>query len=280
MISGYDLWIETGEDFAFSFTLRNEEGDPVNLAGAVVEASLAQFSESEDSIPFMWQHNGTGGTVTLMLSHEQTEAIDFGSGVYDVFVVYETGYRELVMNGGVVVSHRVTKLSPSGTLMYMITVQNEAALPVTGDVNRLYYCAESNILYKWNGTGYVSIMKETSVQVGTTETLPPGSEATVENVGTATDLILNFGIPTGNGIASIEKTATVGYVDYYTITFTDPEMEPVQFTVTNSEVPEAPENGEAYLRRDAGWISLTAYKKEADVSDGLLHLPESFVSLD
>ena len=37
-----------------------------------------------------------------------------------------------------------------------------------------------------------------SVQVGTTETLPAGSNATVENVGTPGHLVLNFGIPKGD----------------------------------------------------------------------------------
>lgn len=280
MKSAYDIEIDTGADFVFNFVLKDDEGKPVNLVGAVIDARLAEYSESADSIPFIGLHYGTSGLITLMLTFEQTEKISFAKGVYDVIVEYETGYRELVLNGAVIVNPTVTRLEPSGTLMYMVTVPNEMGLPLAGERSRLYYCTESNVVYKWNGTGYVSVMKETSVAVGTTATLPAGSEATVENVGTKKDLILNFGIPMGNGIQSIEKTATVGYTDYYRIIFTDPSMEPVEFTVTNAEVPEAPENGEAYLRRDAGWISLGNYKVDAEVSDGVLHLPETFVSLD
>lgn len=280
MKSAYDIEVDIGADFVFNIRLKDDEGKPVNLVGAVIDARLAEYSESADSIPFIGMHNGTGGLITLMLTHEQTEKISFANGVYDVIVEYETGYRELVLNGAVIVNPTVTRLEPSGTLMYMVAVPNEMGLPLAGERSRLYYCTESNVVYKWNGTGYVSVMKETSVAVGTTETLPAGSEATVENVGTKKDLILNFGIPMGNGIRSIEKTATVGYTDYYRINFTDPSMEPVEFTVTNSEVPEAPENGEAYLRRDAGWVSLGNYKVDAEVSDGVLHLPETFVSLD
>lgn len=36
-----------------------------------------------------------------------------------------------------------------------------------------------------------------SVEIGTTETLPAGSDAVVTNSGTSTDAVLNFGIPTG-----------------------------------------------------------------------------------
>ncbi len=280
MKSAYDIEIDIGADFVFNFVLKDDEGKPVNLVGAVIDARLAEYSESADSIPFIGLHYGTSGLITLMLTFEQTEKISFAKGVYDVIVEYETGYRELVLNGAVIVNPTVTRLEPSGTLMYMVAVPNEMDLPLAGERSRLYYCTESNVVYKWNGTGYVSVMKETSVAVGTTATLPAGSEATVENVGTKKDLILKFSIPMGNGIRSIEKTATVENTDYYQINFTDPAMEPVEFTVTNSEVPEAPENGEAYLRRDAGWISLGNYKVDAEVSDGVLHLPETFVSLD
>lgn len=280
MNAAYDITIECGEDFVLVFTLKDEENRPVNLVGAEVDACLAEYSESADSIPFIATHNGTGGQITLRLTHEQTEKISYPTGVYDVFVEYETGYREVVLNGSVTVNQAVTRLQPSGTLMYMVTLQNEDMLPVKGETGRLYFCSDSNILYKWNGSGYISVMKETSVRIGTTTTLPAGSEATVENVGTISDLVLNFGIPMGNGIRSIEKTATVGYTDYYRINFTDPTMEPVEFTVTNSEITEAPENDEAYLRRNAGWISLDAYKVDVAVREGAINLPETIVSLD
>jgi len=43
----------------------------------------------------------------------------------------------------------------------------------------------------------VSVEAGVSVEVGTTTTLPAGSDATVENVGTPNHLVLNFGIPQG-----------------------------------------------------------------------------------
>lgn len=43
----------------------------------------------------------------------------------------------------------------------------------------------------------ISVESAVTVEVGTTTTLPPGSEATVTNAGTPNHLILNFGIPRG-----------------------------------------------------------------------------------
>ena len=52
-------------------------------------------------------------------------------------------------------------------------------------------------------------------------TLPAGSEATAENIGTNQNARLVFGIPEGNGIASIEKTGSTDNVDHYRIHYTN-----------------------------------------------------------
>ena len=73
----------------------------------------------------------------------------------------------------------------------------------------------------------------------TAETLPAGSDATASY----DNGVLQLGIPkgdtgeTGNGIASIYKTATSSNVDTYTITFTNGQT--TTFTVTNGEVTQA-----------------------------------------
>ena len=72
-----------------------------------------------------------------------------------------------------------------------------------------------------------------TVRVGETETLPPGTPAYVENVGTPTDIVLNFGIPEGVGIESIEKTGTIGLVDIYTITYNNGDTSTFQITNGN-----------------------------------------------
>ena len=69
-----------------------------------------------------------------------------------------------------------------------------------------------------------------TVAVGETETLPAGEPAYVENVGTPTDIVLNFGIPEGVGIESIEKTGTTGLVDIYTITYNNGDTSTFQIT--------------------------------------------------
>lgn len=50
-----------------------------------------------------------------------------------------------------------------------------------------------------------------TIAVGTTTSLPPGSPATVTNVGTQYAAIFNFGIPTAGGIAAGGSTTQVQY---------------------------------------------------------------------
>ena len=79
-----------------------------------------------------------------------------------------------------------------------------------------------------------------SVSVGQTTTGDPGTSAAVENVGTASDPILNFTIPkgaTGVSVVNIAKTSTSGNVDTYTITMTDGTT--YTFTVRNGEHKQA-----------------------------------------
>lgn len=197
MIKHYDIEIFTAEDFVLPFTLRDDNHQPIDLTGATVEASLAEYPGSSETIPFVAIHNDSGGHVTLSLPHEVTGQISYSAGYYDVFVNYPDETREQVLNGYVKIYPSVTRFPNDGTIFYMIALPDETYLPDSGNPTRLYYCTEPNIIYRWNGSAYVSVMRNYSVRVGTTTTLAPGSPATVTNSGTVADIVLDFGIPAG-----------------------------------------------------------------------------------
>ena len=67
-------------------------------------------------------------------------------------------------------------------------------------------------------------------------TLPAGSDASVQNIGTANHLVLKFNIPEGNGIKNIVKTSTSGLVDTYTITYDKGNTSTFQVTNGNGIV--------------------------------------------
>lgn len=94
--------------------------------------------------------------------------------------------------------------------------------------------AEFNIEVKQGGETVMNIDVEAgvTVQVGTTTTLPAGSDATVTNSGTANHLVLNFGIPQGEKgeqgeqgeqgpVGPDGKDAKINGVNTLTLTATD-----------------------------------------------------------
>lgn len=82
----------------------------------------------------------------------------------------------------------------------------------------------------------INVEAGVSLEVGETFTVPATEDARVENVGTNNHLKLNFYIPEGNGIASIEKTSTEGLVDTYTITYDKGNTSTFQITNGNGIV--------------------------------------------
>lgn len=197
-LTSYDININCGADFVLSFLIRDGNGQLIDLTGATITATIREFPESTEYQEFVATHNSTGGKITLVLPHEITELISYSYGCYDVYIEHEGGTREKVLFGNAKIISSVTRFVNDGIIVLMVTLSNEEALPVQGDMSRLYFCTESGIIYRWNGTAYVSVMRNSSVAIGETTTLEPGEDATVTNTGTITDLILNFGIPAGN----------------------------------------------------------------------------------
>lgn len=146
-----------------------------------------------------FDYNATisGGTVTADLT-EQMTAVE--GNVAAQFVVTDTQGR-------------------MGSFAFTIAVQ-KSALPADTDMSESDYQYVEDLIetaqeinanppiigqngnwWIWSTTdeAYVDsgIDASITITIGTTTTLPAGSEATVTNTGTSTDAIFNFGIPTG-----------------------------------------------------------------------------------
>ena len=133
------------------------------------------------------------------------------------------------------VIHFGTAVTGTGSQTSTDEELREASL--VGDVyfntntNEVYECTEvtsttSTWEYKGNTKGERG--EAATIAVGDVETLPEGSNATVENTGNSNDAVFKFGIPrgatgaTGNGIRSISHTSTAPDGSFvYTIAFTN-----------------------------------------------------------
>lgn len=85
----------------------------------------------------------------------------------------------------------------------------------------------SNLFMSLVEMANADIQSVQSVTVGDVITLPPGSPATVRNVGSKKNLLLEFGIPQGeegNGIEDVEQTQSStapGGINVITFTMSD-----------------------------------------------------------
>ena len=182
-----NIGIECGIDFVMPFTWYDENGDPMDLTGATVEAQLREYEASPDFFEFACYHNGAGGRITVTMLHETTAQIPYSYGVYDVHVTLN-GIRYRPLYGDVKVYNNVTKVS-DGSILFTVSVNTYDDLPSVGNTERLYFVKQTGMFYRWNGTNYVYI-------------------------------------GTSNGIASIEKIGSrgdveTGIIDTYRIYYSD-----------------------------------------------------------
>jgi len=109
-----------------------------------------------------------------------------------------------------------------------------------------------------------------TITIGTTTTLPAGSQATVDNVGTPQDAILNFGIPQGmdgqGGGYGVEEAPYDGQVYGRSNGGWTPvtggggggtcECPPPDLT---GYIQDAPQDGYPYVRVNGSWVQLSNY---------------------
>ena len=81
-----------------------------------------------------------------------------------------------------------------------------------------------------------------TVKIADITMIGPNDDPYVTNSGTNTDPVFHLFIPAGNGIAKVEKTASAGLTDTYTISFTNGST--TSFTVTNGEKGEKGDKGD------------------------------------
>lgn len=150
----FNVAIECGSDFRLKFTIKDDNDDPLDLTGALVEAQLRQYESAVDYFQFVCTHNNQGGAITITLPKEATSLISYSSGYYDVFVTLASGTRSRVIYGDAKIEANITKPF-DGTMLYMIGVVDTASLPEAGQTNRIYFVYDSGDIYRWNGTNYV-----------------------------------------------------------------------------------------------------------------------------
>ena len=211
----FDINIDVGGDFSFTFTVYSEGSTPVDLTGAVVTAKLREYPEGTAETSFTCTHNDEGGQITISMAHETTASLGYTYGWYDIKIIFPDTTEEDALHGKAFITAGVTRLMNPGTINQIVAFDTFDDFPLYGNIYRIYLDQTNYTMYWWNGSEYVSLtyaMKGDSatIRIGEVVTLPAGSDAYVENVGSSVNAIFNFGIPEGDkGDAATIAVGTV-----------------------------------------------------------------------
>ena len=104
-----NLIIDQGTTFSTDLSLKDDNGDPLNLSGFTANSVIKKWYTSQTSVPFNVFINTHSGTITLELNANTSINLKSGRYVYDVNVTeMSSGSVSRVVEGIVTVTPSVT----------------------------------------------------------------------------------------------------------------------------------------------------------------------------
>ena len=105
-----NLTVDQGATYNAQVTISDDSGNTQNLTGYSVAGQVRKTYDSSTYTAFTATiSNATGGTITLLLSSTQTNALAAGRYVYDVEITSGGGVVTRVLEGQVEVTPGVTR---------------------------------------------------------------------------------------------------------------------------------------------------------------------------
>lgn len=109
----FDISIKQGATLRTGFVYKNRLKKPYDLTG--VRAHMQIRDAGGSLIAELTSENGgiaiggDTGTIDLLISDEDTEAMNFVSALYDLFLIYPNGDRDCLVTGKVTFSKSQTR---------------------------------------------------------------------------------------------------------------------------------------------------------------------------
>jgi hypothetical protein len=110
----HNFYVYRGATFSEQIEWKDESGTPVNLTGFTARMHMRETLEAADPFLTLTTENGgitlggVAGTIQLLASATQTNAITAASGVYDLELVSGANVTRL-LEGLVIISPEVTR---------------------------------------------------------------------------------------------------------------------------------------------------------------------------
>lgn len=111
----YDLYIEQGATLSLPIVWKDSDGNVVDLTGYTARMQVRQTVPATTILLSATTENGklviegVDGKVTILLSAEDTTAITWLTGVYDLELISGDGVVTRLLEGSVSVSREVTR---------------------------------------------------------------------------------------------------------------------------------------------------------------------------
>jgi hypothetical protein len=104
-----NLTLEQGIDYDVDFTIRNDDGSPLNLTDYNAESVIRKTYTSSTSYPFQVSFvDRIAGEINLSMGSTMTSTLKEGRYVYDVVLTSGNNQKSRVVQGNILVSPGVT----------------------------------------------------------------------------------------------------------------------------------------------------------------------------
>jgi hypothetical protein len=110
----YDFIIYQGQDFSRTFTIKDSNGDAIDISGYDARLQVRENKSSSSSVLSLTVGDGlsiTGasGQVTVSLTATETAALDYNGGVYDLELVDGSDVVTRILEGSATLDKEVTR---------------------------------------------------------------------------------------------------------------------------------------------------------------------------
>ena len=79
----FDITLDAGADYTLDVSYTDDDDEPVDMSGWIVEAEIRESSASYDALPFQTSADETGFHLSLCAEH--TAGLGYTRGIWDMF---------------------------------------------------------------------------------------------------------------------------------------------------------------------------------------------------
>lgn len=203
--------MKTSKFFEFGFATKRELNDAINGL-KIIDGEVNTYAD----LPTPTNHNGeiwiVKTTTGVIFVNKKVAGLYVSNGTTWTIItpVEIDGYQKLITtptDGNVVITDANGQTQNGNKklddLEQVLSYDNFASFPATGNINKIYIAKDANTIYRWNGTQYVVISSSLVLDAVSTYTLDYG---TGQNLNVNTDKFSIITVSNGDAFVNLPST--------------------------------------------------------------------------